>query len=64
MSKDDAKRVFMFTWFNIKNANTDELYRQQGKAWHNLCDDICLYYASRFVLFNKPMPMVDPSDFI
>ena len=56
MTKQQATGVFKGTWENLKNIDVDKIYREQGEAWKNFCDDIALFYSARFVLFNVPAP--------
>jgi hypothetical protein len=57
-NKREANHIFPQVWNNIKNVDTDKLYREQGQAWSNLMDDIMIYYACRFILFKTPAPVV------
>ena len=56
MTKKDATMLFKATWDCLKNIEVDKIYREQGEAWRNFCDDIVLFYCARFVLFNIPAP--------
>lgn len=59
MSKKRATQVFPQVWANIKKVNVDKVYEEQGSAWKDLLDDIMIYYACRFKLFNTPAPLLD-----
>ena len=58
ISKDEAKIVFLNVWRVIKHVNVDELYQRGGVAWSNFMNDIIIYYGCRWVLFNKPAPVI------
>ena len=57
-SKADANLIFRRVWENIKKVDVDKAYAEQGEEWKDLLDDICLFYACRFVLFKKPAPVI------
>jgi hypothetical protein len=57
--KRQATHIFPQVWDAIKNVDFDKVYKEQGKAWSNLMDDIVIYYACRFVLFKTPAPIID-----
>ena len=62
MTMPEANMIFKQTWEAIKATNTATAYAEQGEAWDNLLDDICLFYVARQKLFGKPWPVMDPPD--
>lgn len=62
-SFDKNAIIIKRVWGEIKKATkdgTDKIYEVEP-AWSNLCDDIFIFYALRWILFNKPVPIVKPS---
>ena len=56
-------RLFKQTWVEIKKVTkdgTDKIYEVEP-AWSNLCDDVFIFYALRFILFDKHIPIMMPS---
>jgi len=61
MTLDDLKKIFVSIYYNIKKiTNIDEIYLVQP-IWSNLMGDCALFYAARWVLFKKPIPLVEES---
>ena len=59
--EDFLRHLFVRLSKSIQNANSHELYKKGGVEWRKFMDDILLYYACRFILFNKQMPIsTDP----
>jgi hypothetical protein len=56
--KQEWARVFKRVWAVIKLTDVEKAYEKQGEAWGNLCDDIIIFYAYRWLLFNKPIPLI------
>jgi hypothetical protein len=50
------KEIMVRVWKNIKTADLEKVYAEQGKAWEELCLDIEEFYYVRNVLFNTPVP--------
>ena len=61
ITKEQATLNFKEVWRNIKAVDTDKAFAEQGEEWSNLCDDIALFYACRYILFKMPAPVVNPS---
>ena len=62
-SFDKNSMLFKQVWAEIKKATkdgTDKIYEVEP-AWSNLCDDIFIFYALRWILFKKPVPITTPS---
>ena len=59
--KDGLARChFPQIWANIKKVNTDELWATgSSKQLANFNNDILLFYVCRYVLFKKPIPLVE-----
>ena len=57
-TKEECAAMFKRVWAVIKLTDVDKVYEEQGMAWRNLMDDIFLFYAYRWVLFKKPIPII------
>lgn len=58
-SLEYCKRIMVSIWIAIKKATkdgTDKIFNVEPE-WSNLIDDIALFYACRWVLFKKPVPI-------
>ena len=60
MSREQAAAVFKKAWSIIKKTDIDKIYDVQP-AWGNFCDDIVIFFAMRWILFKKPVPIVKQS---
>jgi hypothetical protein len=56
LPKQKLKEIMVNTWRNIKSADVEQIYAEQGNAWEELQYDIEEFYYVRNVLFNKPVP--------
>ena len=59
-SYEENATIFMRVWTAIKEATKDgidKIYEVEPE-WSNLCDDIFIFYALRWLLFKKPVPIV------
>ena len=57
-TKEEMAQMFKRIWVSIKQTDVDKAYKEQGEVWGNLMDDILLFYAYRWALFNKAIPIV------
>ena len=57
-TKKECATVFKQVWAVIKLTDIDKVYEEQGVAWSNLMEDITIFYACRWVLFEKPIPIL------
>jgi hypothetical protein len=63
-TKENIKKLMVSVWVAIKEATKDGIDKVYNKEpeWSNLMDDIFIFYALRWILFKKPVPLVLPSD--
>ena len=57
MSKREARHVFPQVSKVLRDTITDAIYNTP--EWEGFCSDIILYYSRRYILFKKPMPMIE-----
>jgi len=57
-TKKELATMIKRVWVVIKLTDVEKAFKEQGQAWGNLCDDILIFYAYRWVLFNKPIPII------
>jgi hypothetical protein len=56
LPKPKLKEIMVNVWKNIKSADLEKVYAEQGKAWEELQLDIEEFYYVRNALFNTPVP--------
>lgn len=60
--EDRDKVVYMFkkTYENITQYSDEELnehFEKQTKQWQDWCNDVCLFFCYRYVVFHGKMPI-------
>ena len=55
--KDAAKACFTGAWRSTRDLDVHELARVRDERWDNLCDDIVLFAAAKYVLFGTEIPI-------
>jgi hypothetical protein len=55
-TKNQARQIFIQVSKVLRDTNVDAIYNTP--EWEDFCSDIIMYYSCRYILFNKPMPMI------
>ena len=56
------KRQYVKALMNVMKYSNEEMtshFEKQSQEFQDWCDDVAIFYAVRYVLMNKPIPMLD-----
>jgi tRNA U34 5-methylaminomethyl-2-thiouridine-forming methyltransferase MnmC len=56
-TKENCMRSMLSALKHTRNVDIDKIYNENGQAWQDFCDDVAIYYAARFKVTNKLIPI-------
>lgn len=59
-SKGQLKHIFVSCWRNLTQWSEGELHRHyeaKNQEWDDFCADVAIFYTTRLVLMDKPIPI-------